>query len=823
MAEKDKPATPLAKKLVTPDYQEAMGGVMSLGQQRMINSGLLQQSLGQFNPEYIDLQRLYQMRRDPMIQMGLHYVKAPILRAKWHIECEDPAIAAGVDQILRRAYGPYMRTALNMLDFGYQGAIKVFELGDIDATYETADGNIEPVWKNKNVKPLVLGAPIPIPPEWASVHVEKGKFGGISSPLGPSNIELASEPTIPPEFSLWFTNEFEETFRDYYGYPRPGYAYRYWWSYWFRFHMEDRHFEQDADPALMVWYPPGSYTDAAGNEKSNKDAALQIGADLRGGATVAMPSDVHIDEQGKATSTPLWKAEFLRGGENLQAFRQSSEYLDVMKLRSILVPEQALVEGKGGTSSKNVASTYGQIFTESLGQLADDIDLALNKYVIPQIVEANWGPDAAKVRKVTTGFQQEDLSLVTDLIKIAFNLDPNVLPINFDKLVEMANLPKYTQQEQKDRQAAAGEAQAQQAPPEGQPPAPQGPDGTTQPASAATVPNPAMDPNLQAAQAPIYRQKREVIYLDQHKEIDSTVPAWVRNEWTRRTAGLAGISEVMMEAVRNRYTAIFDTAKDVVETSALTLGVGGLLGVVLSEFDKRRKPYDDAIKAEMASMYHVSSTAELVRLNLNPSSWVVGRDEIQNWAEVHGGELIKTMDKTVVEQMLKPWLAAELPKLDNTSPKGVPGGDSSLELAARLSDKFEGYPEWMARRVIRTETRTGYNQSALNVWDKVGITEVIAYDGLGGLSGKTDAECLNRNGTRLTLAEAREEDRKEHPNGTLFFVPITDGVELSQEVAPGVVVSDPAQSQFAYAVTSDGYILGPEQVGTLLAGEGNDR
>ncbi len=817
------PPTPLGKKLIRPDYQEALGDVTSLGQQRMINTTLLQQSLGQFNPEYIDLSRLYQMRRDPMIQMGLHYVKAPILRAKWHIECEDPRIAAGIDAILRASYGPLMRTALNMLDFGYQAAIKVFELGTIDATYETAQGEVLPVWESDTVKPVVLSSPIPIPPEYSTVHVEKGKFAGVSSPLG-VGVENRLKPTIPPEFALWFTNEFEETFRDYYGYPRVGYAYRYWWSYWFRFHMEDRHFEQDADPALMVWYPPGGYTDANGIEHSNKEAALQIGSDLRGGATVAMPSDVHVDEQGKATATPLWKAEFLKGGENLQAFRQSSEYLDVMKLRSILVPEQALVEGKGGTSSRNVASTYGQIFTESLGQLADDIDHTINKYVIPQLVEANWGPDAPKCRKVTTGFQDEDLTLVTDLIKIAFNLDPNALPINFDKLVEMANLPKYSLQEQKEREAEVAAGNQEPAMPQAQPQGEQGPDGTTQPGSTTGVTNPAMNPNLTTgaalAEAPIYKQKREVIHLASGEVNAPGQPQWVREEAARRAASIVGVSGAMLESVRDRYFAIFETAANVVENSALTLGLGGLIAAIGSEFNRRRAPYDQAVQAELASMYHAAGTAELLRLGMDTESWDIGRDEVQEWARERAGELITTMDKTVVEEHLRPWLAEELQKLSIDRTDGIPGGDSALELAARMSEKFEGYPEWMSRRVIRTEARTGFNQSAIDMWERIGVEEVTAHDGFGGVSGQTDADCIARNGNRYTLSEAREEDRKEHPNGTLFFTPVVEGVGLSQ-VQPGLLVPDAIKSPFTYAVTSEGVVLGPEQVGKLLSGEGD--
>ena len=42
-----------------------------------------------------------------------------------------------------------------------------------------------------------------------------------------------------------------------------------------------------------------------------------------------------------------------------------------MKLRSVWVPEQAFIEGEGGTSSRNVAAQMAEIFIESQALLME--------------------------------------------------------------------------------------------------------------------------------------------------------------------------------------------------------------------------------------------------------------------------------------------------------------------------------------------------------------------------------------------------------------------------------------------------------------------
>jgi hypothetical protein len=115
----------------------------------------------------------------------------------------------------------------------------------------------------------------------------------------------------------------------------------------------------------------------------------------------------------------------------------------------------------------------------------------------------------------------------------------------------------------------------------------------------------------------------------------------------------------------------------------------------------------------------------------------------------------------------------------------------------------------------------GFNQASIDLWERLGLSQVVAYDGFGGKSGKTDPDCLERNGKTMTLAQAREEDAKEHPNGTLIFVPdvtsAVGGLKPLDLRSPAMALSqNPLQSETVYVV-KDGVILSEEDTGRLLA------
>jgi hypothetical protein len=811
------PPTDDAKKLVQANYADRAVG--ALPDTRRFTDDLLSKLLGEFDPSAVTLRDMRRMRDDYTVKMGLHYGKAPLISADYSFVCDDPQIKAATQEAYDAIHVGLMKIALNSWDFGYQGAVKQYKYGRLETTYEDPEsGEVKPVWdESSGVDPVLMGVPIPLPPEVTQPKLEKGRFDGISTPLArfTKTDDNNKHDHVPVDWSLWFVNDFEEEFRNWTGKSRLVPVYPAWYSYWANWHMRDRHAEMDADPALQIWYPPGTSGKGTANEKPNRQVAMEIGNDLRNGATVVWPSDIHYSEDGKATTTRLWEAAFLTGGENLGAFNELLDRLEVAKLRGTMVPEQALIEAQKGSGSRNVAATQTDTWLASLEMAAVYIDSIINKYYIRPFVEANWGKDAPPCKKVTTGFREEDLTLPMKLIEIAFNLDPNALPINFEAILEKLGIEMYSKKEQEERDKAIEELEAEQeevGPLRGEP-APE----------PAALPGAAPAPGQLAASQEARRRKPKK-YEREHLHLSSKrAPAWAHRERKRQDRNTKAVAERLREVVQARYEDMFEAAADAVADQPLELSVAstltGLVQRVADAVKRKVAGYRGPLENEMAGMYHASGAAELLRLGMDTESWDIGRDEIQDWAREEAGSLIVTMDQTVVQQHLRPWLEKQLQAEQAGQAdygRGIPV--DSVELASRLTDKFKSYPGWMAERVVRTEAMKGYNLSAADMWERVGIEEVVEFDGLGGKSGVSDEECLRRNGQTVTIDEFRLDTRNEHPNGTLGAIPVTEGVEL-QPLEPAVLYASAERREptSLYAVTDDGLILSVEETGAMLA------
>ena len=364
----------------------------------------VQEQLGQpFNNERIALPKLKLMRRDPMIGFGMHFTKTPMVRAPWFIQCQDPQVAAFMDGALRPIMPSLIIQWLQKFDFGFQAIAKRFTFEVPQATYIDPNTGLEvEAWPTSAAgEPPVIYKPfVALPPEGCTPIFDdkSGEFAGISykPPAGggaPSGTGAKAkgaggsegEVEIDLYHALWATNEKDSVFGNIFGYPRTGYVYPYWWSYWFRWAIADRAFERKGDPQTLVRYPEGSIDLGNGEVVSNAEYALMMADRLRSGAGIALPSTPYLGLDDKPSAVKEWEIEFLKDGLQIEPFDKSFDYLDVQKLRGIFVPEQALIEGGGGTSSRNVAKEMYQGLVEAQSIEMQEIVAAVNRFLIPHL------------------------------------------------------------------------------------------------------------------------------------------------------------------------------------------------------------------------------------------------------------------------------------------------------------------------------------------------------------------------------------------------------------------------------------------------------
>jgi hypothetical protein len=441
--------------------------------------------LGQpFNITKIPLSKLEQMRRDPMISFGLMFAKIPLIRAPWYIKSSDPRRAAFIDNALRNIYGRLILSYCNSFDFGYSAIVKRFEYAEnIDWTYIDKSGETpeeKPVWTDKTIQPLVWRPFIALPPKRVMPHwSKKGDFAGIDyvpTSYGSTSTGGASFPfetnrgraaDIPVDWALWATNEKDSVFGSLWGYPRIGYAYRYWWSYWYKFGLADRAFEKWADPPVIVHHPTDDGL-SGGAAVNYSDEALELAEKIRSGANVSLPSDAVMTVDDRALNMRQWEITQLQTEVNFDALEQTFQYLDIAKLRSVMVPEQALVEGPSGSSSRNVAQVYGDLFQESQAVVMQEIDDHINRFMIPQLLEANFGPGGPPCTKVTTGFDPQDIETMRTVIGGIVNKEggSSSLPIDFREMLDRLGIPLISQAEHQKILDQKAEEIAKMQPPE---------------------------------------------------------------------------------------------------------------------------------------------------------------------------------------------------------------------------------------------------------------------------------------------------------------------------------------------------------------------
>ncbi len=432
----------------------------------------LGKELGQpFDVEKIPLSKLYQMRRDPMIGFALHYIIAPLIKAEWWIECEDAQVAAYLDNTLREILGRFIYQYCLSLSFGWQSIVQRFQLAQPDWTYQ--DGDVtKDVWPEKNIDAIIYKPFVPLKPDFVEpVFTPSGEFNGMEySAIGNYGFPFQKKEKedtlkIDVEHSLWIVNEKDSVFGSLWGYPRIGYAYRYWWTYWYNWALADRHFEKDADPPTIVYYPEDKgVNEETGEVVDYRDVALQVGQDARSGSTVALPGTTVAGWDDRPTQLREWEIKYIEGAKNFEAFNQRFEYLDVLKLRSLWVPEQAFLEGKGGTSSRNVAHELIDAFLSSQAVLMREIDDVINTLLLPTIQRINFPDRKVRAKKRTKGFGSEDLEFVKQIIETVVTADPAKTPLNLRDGLERLGVPLLTPEDQAIKEQKLLEEQALAAP-----------------------------------------------------------------------------------------------------------------------------------------------------------------------------------------------------------------------------------------------------------------------------------------------------------------------------------------------------------------------
>lgn len=768
----------------------------------------VQDQLGQpFNNERIPLNKLKLMRRDPMIGFGFHFTKTPLVRAPWFMKCEDPQIAAFMDGALRPIMPSLIIQCLQKLDFGFQAIAKRYSYEVPDSTYIDPNTGAEvPAWDSQpgNILPVALKPFVALPPEGSFPIFDdtSGEFAGINykppagggAPAGTGSKKKGAggsegEVEIDLYHSLWVTNEKESVFGNIYGYPRLGYVYPYWWSYWYRWAIADRAFERKGDPQTLVRHPEGNLDLGNGETISNAEYALTMADRLRSGAGVALPSTPYMGLDDKPSGVSEWSIEFLTGGLDLDPFDKSFDYIDVMKLRSIFVPEQALIEGGGGTSSRNVAKEMYQGLVEAQSIEMAEIVNMINRFIIPHLLITNFPEQFAKGIKCTMqtrGFAAADMEILQTIIQLIGQADADKLGVNVREALRQLNMPLMPQQ-QYDQLLADKAAAAAVAGPGGEIAPTRDASGVVPtpgraPATTANTPGPTGSGGSSTATQGLgfaYTQPRHVIELstDQAMEFALDLPQSIHFQDKAMRALAQQLWTTMRDFYRRQYDGYIDYLdaydgeihlSDDVEQEAFEFAPSDFMRDmarrVVDGWDTGLNEMDDLMRrAEQILDAMTARASQLTRkeagLDQEPDL-----DTRLDWVRSRVGEMVAKTISTTRRELE-----------DFTANYIADGALDPRPLANKIRAHFDDFPDWKASRYARTEARDAFNAGTLLTARANGISVVQAVD---AQLGESDQDCMDRDGQFFMVDQALRE--VEHPNGTLGWRLLQEPVTLTR-------------------------------------------
>lgn len=751
-----------------------------------------------FSARRLPISDMYEMRTDAVLSFAQMYSKMPLYTTPWWIKCRSAKKAQFYTEAIKLIIGRLISQTTLSWDFGWQSLVKQFRHLDPDWVYvdpEDPSGPPKKVWDEGGEPALVWDTFIPLRPEVVSPRWSAaGRFDGINLESLEGNYSFPTVISydeqgnrrgrhIPLDWSLWVVNERDAHFGSVWGFSRLAYAYKFWWAYEMALGITTRAVEKKGDPTIEVRYPEGK-SKVGDKEEDNQLIAKRIGRAARSGAVLTLPSEtlsgVDPDRPG---NEPRWKVTTLDLNVEFDKLQSILSYLDVQKIRSMMVMEQAVTEGTGNTSSRNVVKEGGEQTRRMTVFTMDDLADIINRYLIPQLDEQNF----PELRDSPATFEyldlgDQDLELYRIMLQGKTNAEPGEIPIDWREVLERLNMPTLSQ----DAIAAKSREFEKQAEGNRPPPTeavPGGPAGVTDTGFYYEIDglDLAEDRTLLASLPPTKHYSDSAV-LAATRLIRKLALDRYKDQYAHFVAYLeSGKIELDMEASRRlvcplcqkKQSAKQHRCKECAhDLSAARRERFALLAQALFEDEDERKKVVDRIlgswdystslsKRVLTGMRKAFSTVfrragdlELKRVGLSTDEWNADEKELADWVQKNAASMVKTVDETTRSE-LRTFLLEQV-KHDRP-PK---------EIAKRVREHFADFPGWKADRLARTEVRKIYNAATLFAAKAAGIKQVQAVD---GRHGPTDADCEERNGRFFSIEDAFKEDAKEHPRGTLAW------------------------------------------------------
>ena len=372
--------------------------------------------------------QLRAVRKDPTVQLARHVLISCIQAGSWNIEADDGVGKDIVDFLnhilpLREDF-IFNVVAYGKVDFGWMGFEKLFK----------TDGNRIMI---DSLKPLLHDiTTILVTPRGHFNGYRQSPFGspiGLGTLLEGSTgygIDLFPEKCLHTSFGVEGGNL--------YGMPLLENI-RQTCDDWGECNDGARRYDKKmAGCQWKMQFPKGVAT-IEGEAGDNFDTAVKALATMQSGGSVVLPTTT-IEELAQLTSKEAaeaykWDITLLDHKAKQDAFGKRLKYLDGNKVRGLMMPERAILEGQFGTKAES--ETQGDLMMNIVEAIDRTIVRMVNQQLVNQLLVLNFGEQYVdKIRVVAAPLVDEQLAFIRKIYELL--KDPDV---DIEALREKLNIP----------------------------------------------------------------------------------------------------------------------------------------------------------------------------------------------------------------------------------------------------------------------------------------------------------------------------------------------------------------------------------------------
>jgi len=358
--------------------------------------------------------QLRAVRKDPTVSLARGLLVSCIQAGSWNIEADEDVrddVREFIEHILPlRDKFLYNCITFGRVDYGWIGFEKIFNL----------DGDRIVI---KELKPLLHDIT-------TILVTEQGRFNGYrQNPLTGSSFDVEVEKCLHVAFDVEAGNL--------YGYPLLENV-RLIEDMWNESNDGAKRYDKKlAGSHWVIKYPPGTGT-VDGESKDNGEIAALLLAALESSGSVSIPTTTATVLQelinAEVANLYAWQVDFLEDSGHKQTdFIDRLKYLDTLKVRGLLLPERAILEGQFGTRAESaVQGDWAILNMEAIDKAMASM---FNEQVINQLVELNFGIETVgKIRLVALPLVDTQIEFIRKIYEKANDpaLDVTVLRDKLD-------------------------------------------------------------------------------------------------------------------------------------------------------------------------------------------------------------------------------------------------------------------------------------------------------------------------------------------------------------------------------------------------------